>query len=878
MVREHRHEVSEHCPVIHDFNLTRHFITQKGSTVKEHMQNWRDEMVRHTGEYLESPAEERRFNEDPFSKIEMKMSEEGEGEGEGDDGNGNDRRWLFYFRQENGSVHQLGWLVVAKREGPAGPRLELIFCNHNVALDKRIFKLGNSSKVNSETGEDLPSSNLAGRFGTGVKYEILDLMNSNASVTYVTAGNEWIFRFSDDTANVFECEDNIPMEVAEEQDNTYMILENVNPSAFDVSHYLFLLPNSIDDYDVRSATQRLEILDKPGGTVHNNVYAHGIFICKFSDDHMSSREAPIKFGLNYCGGFEGLGYSHVRTQIDKSKLSGMMYHLLDKYDSSDARFWKVRKILYDLLNHGATHRALYPSFRADKDFGFPIFFEAMVDEFMYRVDYDQFTIPYSDEWSAMNPSEKSDCKVLDITRVRVSNVLLEHLKESPNCPNFKQHKDANTDYYLQSKEIILRGDAMPPYEMRPQDISVDDDENESIHHQRCRSLREIVKSLQNIGLETSTVRFKLFQDPNKKRENRITDVTVKIDENNERCFLLYNLEAVNMEAIHENLQCPRSGHSPLSGPPCRCFEETALIDLVFYIRKAGDGNLEEKFNRNLRIAYVNAAVGGKTIHRSEAEIRAEERANANMTDEEEDTDGSLANYLGTESLYSIVRSAEREPDPESFFNDLRETSQMCREISETESFRNGSGDRGNEGNTSEMGPTNLLKYCEVVQLPGKSHSFDDMTDINGIFCPRNEVGSIDKYIIAEHDSRNEYKTRQQAINSFHYVVEIMASVFQVPIERFHLFYTRKRATIAFNRGPGEIFFNIVYLQYSFKNDMHWRKKMYFWYVTTCHELAHNKAPGHDAFHGDVMEKLIVHHFPKLVKELDSFQERNKTHK
>jgi hypothetical protein len=40
----------------------------------------------------------------------------------------------------------------------------------------------------------------------------------------------------------------------------------------------------------------------------------------------------------------------------------------------------------------------------------------------------------------------------------------------------------------------------------------------------------------------------------------------------------------------------------------------------------------------------------------------------------------------------------------------------------------------------------------------------------------------------------------------------------------------------------------------------------FWMCTLCHELAHNLAPGHDAQHEVLMERILEHYFPALIRQ------------
>lgn len=50
-----------------------------------------------------------------------------------------------------------------------------------------------------------------------------------------------------------------------------------------------------------------------------------------------------------------------------------------------------------------------------------------------------------------------------------------------------------------------------------------------------------------------------------------------------------------------------------------------------------------------------------------------------------------------------------------------------------------------------------------------------------------------------------------------------------------------------------------------------KEAVYFWFVTACHELAHNVEHGHNFLHEDAMENLSVQFMPALIQYVSSSQ-------
>ncbi|KAJ3330014.1 hypothetical protein HDU91_003705, partial [Kappamyces sp. JEL0680] len=101
-----------------------------------------------------------------------------------------------------------------------------------------------------------------------------------------------------------------------------------------------------------------------------------------------------------------------------------------------------------------------------------------------------------------------------------------------------------------------------------------------------------------------------------------------------------------------------------------------------------------------------------------------------------------------------------------------------------------------------------------------------------------------------------------ALGEFAILLETIAcKVFGITAQ-LHIFYDRSGGTIAFNRGR-TLFFNYRYYL-SWHADSHGKPdRLYFWFMTFCHELAHNEHGPHDETHEYYMSGFAEQYLDKL---------------
>lgn len=130
-----------------------------------------------------------------------------------------------------------------------------------------------------------------------------------------------------------------------------------------------------------------------------------------------------------------------------------------------------------------------------------------------------------------------------------------------------------------------------------------------------------------------------------------------------------------------------------------------------------------------------------------------------------------------------------------------------------------------------------------------------------------------KFFIANHiPTRSEFlAAHAKGINSFSYLLLDIASVFDMRPQSMHVFYDNRGATIAFNES-GALFFNYhwfeqLHLQH-FETDKNVKiHAVSWWWITMCHELAHNLVKEHSASHSFYTESFVQQYFMKVMLKI-----------
>ncbi|KAK4999229.1 hypothetical protein LTR66_001708 [Elasticomyces elasticus] len=106
-----------------------------------------------------------------------------------------------------------------------------------------------------------------------------------------------------------------------------------------------------------------------------------------------------------------------------------------------------------------------------------------------------------------------------------------------------------------------------------------------------------------------------------------------------------------------------------------------------------------------------------------------------------------------------------------------------------------------------------------------------------------------------------------ALNGFASLLQDCGKVFSISPQTLHIFYDECGSTIAFNSN-GSLFCNFRYFL-----QLHWDKWQAgerkgevatYWWVSLCHELAHNLVGDHSAEHSYYTESFVMQYFSKMV--------------
>ncbi|GAB5356319.1 hypothetical protein AAMO2058_000280600 [Amorphochlora amoebiformis] len=125
-----------------------------------------------------------------------------------------------------------------------------------------------------------------------------------------------------------------------------------------------------------------------------------------------------------------------------------------------------------------------------------------------------------------------------------------------------------------------------------------------------------------------------------------------------------------------------------------------------------------------------------------------------------------------------------------------------------------------------------------------------------VFVSNDQHAEEDSLALAENGAD------RLAVQDFCDILISLAHVCRVSVKVIHVFVDRYTQAIAFNQG-GSLFFNFrSFSQHCRGRDR--RKLITEWFVTMCHEIAHNVSSNHDKAHSHAMETIIHNLIPNLV--------------
>jgi hypothetical protein len=156
-------------------------------------------------------------------------------------------------------------------------------------------------------------------------------------------------------------------------------------------------------------------------------------------------------------------------------------------------------------------------------------------------------------------------------------------------------------------------------------------------------------------------------------------------------------------------------------------------------------------------------------------------------------------------------------------------------------------------------------YCD--SSPGQDLSFIGNTSAGVKIFMANAVPS---------SSRTTYlQSNAEMLNAFAALLLDVGNVFLLKPQSLHIYYNESGSSIAFNR-QGSIFCNIRYF-----SQLHWtnfksaggvgkQTAAVYWFVTLCHELAHNLVSEHSQQHSFYTESFVTEYFGKMMGKCEQY--------
>ncbi|KAM0713568.1 hypothetical protein Q7P37_010530 [Cladosporium fusiforme] len=112
-----------------------------------------------------------------------------------------------------------------------------------------------------------------------------------------------------------------------------------------------------------------------------------------------------------------------------------------------------------------------------------------------------------------------------------------------------------------------------------------------------------------------------------------------------------------------------------------------------------------------------------------------------------------------------------------------------------------------------------------------------------------------------------FKEHQSSLASFVVLLRQCAAIFDLPVSTVNIFADEQGATIAFNQS-GSLFCNLRFFEQLHSQNMGSPEglveAMSYWWITLCHELAHNLVGDHGPQHSFYTESFAHHYFPRMV--------------
>ncbi|CAK4029887.1 Hypothetical predicted protein [Lecanosticta acicola] len=170
--------------------------------------------------------------------------------------------------------------------------------------------------------------------------------------------------------------------------------------------------------------------------------------------------------------------------------------------------------------------------------------------------------------------------------------------------------------------------------------------------------------------------------------------------------------------------------------------------------------------------------------------------------------------------------------------------------------------------TREYNSSSLFSRPQTKQIKESSSYCDSAPGHDLQFITELGSNGIRLYLTRSHPDPNGFlQTYRQALAEFVVVLGEVANVFELPPQTINVFHDDSGPAIAFNSN-GSLFCNLRYFMQLHSAQMSTSEgkveAMAYWWITLCHELAHNLVSQHDQQHSYYTESFAAHYFRRMV--------------
>jgi hypothetical protein len=145
----------------------------------------------------------------------------------------------------------------------------------------------------------------------------------------------------------------------------------------------------------------------------------------------------------------------------------------------------------------------------------------------------------------------------------------------------------------------------------------------------------------------------------------------------------------------------------------------------------------------------------------------------------------------------------------------------------------------------------------------ESASYCDATPGQNLTYVGNVLG-MEFYVHRDVNPDDVLELHKQAMTQFNSILKELATVFDLKLSTIQIFYDTEGPTIAFNTS-GSLFMNLRYYLALHSNQR--KEALIYWFMTLCHELAHNFVTEHSSQHEFYMSSFAENYLEALMAHI-----------